>query len=71
MVETAFAEEQPSLKPLLAIPFSAVLLVERRVSKEGMISVGGNFYFVPDTTRRWTLEVQHHAEELRTSRTNN
>ncbi|OOY02649.1 IS21 family transposase [Thioclava sp. F28-4] len=65
VVDAAFTEEQPSLKPLPVIPYSAVLTVERRVSKEGMISVGGNFYSVPDTTRRRTLEVQHHAEELR------
>lgn len=65
VVNVAFAEERPSLKALPAIPYSAVLSVERRVSKEGMISVGGNFYSVPDTTRRRTLEVQHHAEELR------
>jgi len=63
-VETAFAEEQPSLKPLPPIPYSAVLTVERRVSKEGMISAGGNFYSVPDTTRRRTLEVQHNAEDF-------
>lgn len=65
VVDEAFAEEQPNLKPLPAIPYSAVLTVERRVSKDGMISVGGNFYSVPDTTRRRTLEVQHHATELR------
>lgn len=65
VVDGAFAEEQPSLKPLPAISYSAVLTVERRVSKDGMISVGGNFYSVPDTTRRRTLEVQHHATELR------
>lgn len=65
VVDVAFAEERASLKPLPAISYSAVLSVERRVSKEGMISVGGNFYSVPDTTRRRTLEVQHHAEELR------
>ncbi len=65
IVDEAFAEEVPSLKPLPAIPYNAVLTVERRVSKDGMISVGGNFYSVPDTTRRRTLEVQHHAAELR------
>lgn len=65
VVDEAFAEEQPSLKPLPATPYSAVLTVGRRVSKDGMISVGGNFYSVPDTTRRRTLEVQHHATELR------
>ncbi len=65
VVDEAFAEECPNLKPLPAMPYSAVLSVERRVSKEGMISVGGNFYSVPDTTRRRTLEVQHHVTELR------
>ena len=30
-----------------------------------MVSVGGNFYSVPDTARRRTLEIQHHATELR------
>ena len=65
VVDEAFAEEVRHLKPLPAIPYSAVLTVERRVSKDGMIAVGGNFYSVPDTTRRRTLEVQHHATELR------
>lgn len=64
VVDDAFAEEAPHLKPLPEIPYSAVLTVERRVSKDGMIAVGGNFYSVPDTTRRRTLEVQHHATEL-------
>lgn len=64
VVDEAFAEELPNLKPLPAIPYNAVLTVERRVSKDGMISVGGNFYSVPDTTRRRTLEVHHHAAEL-------
>lgn len=65
VVDEAFAEEAPSLTPLPLIPYSAVLTVERRVSKDGMISIGGNFYSVPDTARRRTLEVQHHATELR------
>ena len=61
----AFAEERPSLKPLPTIAYNAVLTVERRVSKDGMISVGGNLYSVPDTARRRTLEIQHHVTELR------
>ncbi|WP_036796628.1 IS21 family transposase [Leisingera caerulea] len=65
VVDEAFAGEVAHLKPLPAVPYSAVLTVERRVSKDGMISVGGNFYSVPDTARRRTLEVQHHATELR------
>jgi hypothetical protein len=64
VVDDAFAEEVPHLTPLPEIPYSAVLSVERRVSKDGMIAVGGNFYSVPDTTRRRTLEVQNHATEL-------
>lgn len=47
VVDEAFAEEVPSLTPLPLIPYSAVLTVERRVSKDGMISIGGNFYSVP------------------------
>jgi len=65
VVDDAFAEERPFLQSLPMLPYNAVLTVERRVSKDGMISVGGNFYSVPDTARRRTLEVQHHATELR------
>jgi Mu transposase-like protein len=36
-------------------PYRAVLKLERRVSHEGMVSVGGNLYSVPDTTRRRIL----------------
>lgn len=64
VVDEAFAEERPSLRPLPAIPYSAVLTIERRITKDGMISVGGKQYSVPDTTRRRTLEVQHHVTEL-------
>lgn len=64
VVDEAFVEERPSLQPLPANPYSAVLTIERRVTKDGMISVGGNHYSVPDTTRRRTLEVQHHVTEL-------
>lgn len=65
VVNEAFAEEQRSLKPLPAIPYDAVLTVERRVSHEGMISVAGNHYSVPDTTRKHVLEVQNHTHEVR------
>jgi transposase len=65
IVDEAFAEERPSLTPLPAIAYDAVLTIERRVSKDGMVSVGGNLYSVPDTVRRRTLEIQHHATELR------
>ena len=65
VVDEAFAEEQPSLKPLPAIPYSAILTVERRVSHDGMVAVAGNYYSVPDTTRKRVLEVQNHTHEIR------
>lgn len=65
IVNEAFAEEQPSLTGLPAIPYNAVLTVERRVSHEGMVSVDGNYYSVPDTTRKRVVEVQNHTHEVR------
>ena len=65
IVNEAFAEEKPYLKPLPLAPFRAVLRLERRISHEGMVSVGGNFYSVPDATRRQTVEVHTLAEEIR------
>ena len=60
-----FAEERPALIAHPAIPYSAVLTVERRISHEGMISVGGNLYSVPDATRKRVVEVQNHPREVR------
>ena len=65
VVNEAFVEERPSLTVLPAIPYSAVLTIERRVSHEGMVSVGGNLYSVPDTTRKRVVEVQNHVHEIR------
>ena len=65
VVDEAFAEEHGALIPLPALPYNAVLTVERRVSKDGMVSVDGNFYSVPDTVRRRTLEVQNHPQDIR------
>ena len=60
-----FAEEKPYLKPLPATPFSLVLTLDRRVTREGMVSVGGNLYSVPDCTRRRIVEVHSLANEIR------
>lgn len=65
VVNEAFAEERSSLTTLPAIPYSAVLTIERRVSHEGMVSVDGNLYSVPDTTRKRVVEVQNHTDEVR------
>ena len=60
-----FAEEQPKLLALPAGPFQAVLRLERRITRDGMVSVGGNLYSVPDATRRRMVEVQARAGEVR------
>jgi hypothetical protein len=48
-----------------AAPYQAVLRLERRASHEGMVSVGGNLYNVPDTTRRRVFDVHVLADEIR------
>ena len=65
MVGEAFAEEQPHLKPLPVYAFNQVLDLERRVTRDGMVSVGGNDYSVPDTTRSRKVEVQQYPNEVR------
>jgi transposase len=63
VVAAAFAEEKPALKPLPLVPFRAVLRLERRVSHDGLVSIGGNYYSVPDRTRR-LVEVHQLADEI-------
>ena len=65
VVAEHFAEERPALITHPAGPYSAVLTIERRVSREGMVSVGGNLYSVPDTTRKRVLDVQSYPKEIR------
>jgi transposase len=65
VVSEHFAEERPSLQKLPAGPFQAVLRLERRITKDGMVSVDGNLYSVPDTTRRRPVEVHSTADEVR------
>jgi hypothetical protein len=69
VVDKHFAEEKPALIAHPTMAYSAVLTVERRVSHEGMVSVGGNLYSVPDATRRRVLEVQNHPARCGSSRT--
>ena len=66
VVNEAFAEEKASLKALPTVPYRAVLRLERRASHEGIVSVGGNLYSVPDTTRRRIFDVHALADEIRT-----
>ena len=60
-----FREEQPQRQPLPAGRFDAVLRIELRVSHEGCVSVGGNYYSVPDGTRKRVLDVATTAESIR------
>lgn len=64
-VNEAFAEERPHLRPLSLAPLRSFLRLERRVSREGMVSVGGNTYSVPDATRSRMVEVHSLANEVR------
>ena len=65
VVAEHFSEERPRLQPLPVGAFNALIRLERRVSSEGMVSVGGNYYSVPDRTRRRVLEVHSLAREVR------
>ena len=65
VVSEHFAEERPRLQPLPAGPFQAVLRLERRITRDGMVSVDGNLYSVPNTTRRRPVEVHSTASEVR------
>lgn len=65
VVNEAFAEERPHLRPLPLAAFRSVLKLERRISREGMVSVGGNVYSVPDATGSRMVEVHSLADEVR------
>lgn len=47
-----------------ATPFDALLKLERRVSHDGLVSIGGNYYSVPDRTRR-VVEVHQLPDMIR------
>src|SRR5262244_1683505 len=64
VVNEAFAQEKPHLKTLPLLPFRSLLKLERRVSHEGMVSIGGNLYSVPDATRKRIVEVHTLANEV-------
>jgi hypothetical protein len=52
IVAEAFAAEQLELQSLPVVPFDRQLKLERRVSHDGLVSIGANYYSVPDRTRR-------------------
>jgi transposase len=64
VVAEAFAAEQPELQSLPAVPFDELVKLERRVSHDGLVSIGGNYYSVPDRTRR-IVEVHQLPDQIR------
>jgi transposase len=65
IVSEHFQAERAILQALPAGRFDAVLRSERRVSSDGCVSVGGNYYSVPDGTRARVLEVETSAHQVR------
>jgi len=65
VVAQHFSQERPALRALPAGGFNDVIRLERRVSNDGLVSVGGNYYSVPDSVRKRTLEVHSLAHEIR------
>ena len=65
VVAEHFAEERSALQPLTEGTFQAVLRLERRITRDGMVSVDGNLYSVPNGARRRTVEVHSTANEVR------
>lgn len=65
VVAEHFAEERPKLQQLPAGPFQAVLRLERRITRDGMVSVDGNLYSVPNSASRRVVEVHNTADEVR------
>jgi hypothetical protein len=65
VVAEHFAEERSALQPLTAGAFQAVLRLERRITRDGMVSVDGNLYSVPNSARRRMVEVHSTANEVR------
>jgi transposase len=64
IIAEAYAAEKPELQALPAHRFEAVLKLERRVSHDGFVAIGGNFYSVPDRTRR-IVDVQQLPDIIR------
>lgn len=65
IITEALAHEQPLLGKLPHGEFGDVLSLERRVTRDGMVSIDGNLYSIPDGTRSRTVDVQRTANTLR------
>jgi transposase len=65
VVADHLAEERLTLLPLAIGRFDAVLQLERRITNDGYISVGGNLYSVPNGTLKRPVDVELTAHQVR------
>jgi hypothetical protein len=65
VVTEHFAEERPKVQQLPGGPFQVVLRLERLITRDGMVSVDGNLYSVPNSARRHPVEVHSTTGEIR------
>lgn len=65
IVREHFREERASLQPLPAGIFDDVLSSERRVTRDGMVSVDGNLYSIPNGLRLGSVQVERTATTVR------
>lgn len=63
-VDEAFAEERAVLQALPTHPYATVLRLERRLSRDGRVSVDGNAYSVPDSLTPRSVAVHRLAEQV-------
>ena len=62
-VDVAFADEQSALTPLPQLRYAALMRLQRKISRDGMVSVDGNYYSVPNYSGR-RVEVHVFPEHL-------
>lgn len=65
VVAEMFETERKALQPLPHIPYQALLGIERKVNREGMIAYRSNWYSIPDECDSRIVEVQVLPFELR------
>lgn len=65
IVHEHFQEERASLQPLPAGIFDDILSSERRVTRDGMVSVDGNLYSIPNGLRLSSVQVERTATTVR------
>jgi transposase len=65
VVADHLVEERSALLPLASGRFDAVLQLERRITNDGCVSVGGNLYSVPNGTLKRAVEVELTPHQVR------